>query len=250
MAKMRMSAWAACSLIQQQGGIETVLHFPTRGRNLLRVQGDLLAAYALGVRNVFAVMGDPTAIGDYPEATDNVDLVPSGLIALIKGSFNLGQDRTGASIGEATSFVVGCAVNLNAHDLQREVRTLKRKIDAGADFALSQPIYDRAKLDQFFDVYEKRWGEPLMLPLLIGVLPLRTVRHAEFLHNEVPGIEIPGAIRDRMRSAGGDSWKEGLAIADELAVELREGAAGIYLIPPFGRYDVAAELIERIRDRA
>jgi methionine synthase / methylenetetrahydrofolate reductase (NADH) len=249
MAKMRMSAWAACTLIQQQGGIETVLHFPTRGRNLLRVQGDLLAAYALGVRNVFAVMGDPTAIGDYPEATDNVDLVPSGLIALIKSSFNLGLDRTGASIGEATSFVVGCAVNLNAPDLQREARTLKKKIDAGADFALSQPIYDRAKLDAFFEVYERRWGEPLMLPLLVGLLPLRTVRHAEFLHNEVPGIEIPESIRDRMRQAGGDSWKEGLAIADELAADLRDGAAGLYLIPPFGRYDVASELIERIRDR-
>jgi len=249
MAKMRMSPWAACSLIQNQGGIETVLHFPTRGRNLLRVQGDLLAAYALGVRNVFAVMGDPTAIGDYPEATDNVDLVPSGLIALVKGSFNLGLDRTGASIGEATSFVVGCAVNLNAPDLQREARTLRRKIDAGADFALSQPIYERGKLDRFLDVYEKRWGEPLLLPLLVGVLPLRTVRHAEFLHNEVPGIDIPEAIRDRMRRAGGDSWKEGLAIADELAAELRDGAAGLYLIPPFGRYDVAADLIERIRDR-
>jgi len=249
MAKMRMSPWAACSLIQQASGIDTVLHFPTRGRNLLRVQGDLLAAYALGVRNVFAVMGDPTAIGDYPEATDNVDLVPSGLIALIKGSFNLGLDRTGASIGEATSFVVGCAVNLNAPDLQREARTLRKKIDAGADFALSQPIYDRAKLNEFFDVYEKRWGEPLVLPLLVGVLPLRTVRHAEFLHNEVPGIEIPEGIRDRMRRAGSDSWKEGLGIADELAAELRDGAAGLYLIPPFGRYDVAAELIERIRKR-
>ncbi len=249
MAKMRMSAWAACSLIQQHTSIETVLHFPTRGRNLLRVQGDLLAAYALGVRNVFAVMGDPTAIGDYPEATDNVDLVPSGLIALIKGSFNLGLDRTGASIGEATSFVVGCAVNLNAPDLQREARTLRRKIEAGADFALSQPIYDRSKLDDFLRVYEKRWGEPLLLPILVGVLPLRTVRHAEFLHNEVPGIEIPESIRERMRRAGSESWKEGLEIAGELVADLRDGASGLYLIPPFGRYDVAAELIERVRDR-
>jgi homocysteine S-methyltransferase len=249
MAKMRMSAWAACSLIQQHTSVETVLHFPTRGRNLLRVQGDLLAAYALGVRNVFAVMGDPTAIGDYPEATDNVDLVPSGLIALIKGSFNLGLDRTGASIGEATSFVVGCAVNLNAPDLQREARTLRRKIEAGADFALSQPIYDRSKLDDFLRVYEKRWGEPLLLPVLVGVLPLRTVRHAEFLHNEVPGIEIPESIRERMRRAGEKSWKEGLEIAGELVSDLRDGASGLYLIPPFGRYDVAAELIERVRDR-
>jgi methionine synthase / methylenetetrahydrofolate reductase (NADH) len=175
--------------------------------------------------------------------------VPSGLIALIKGSFNLGLDRTGASIGEATSFVVGCAVNLNAPDLQREARTLRRKIEAGADFALSQPIYDRSKLDDFFRVYEKRWGEPLTLPVLVGVLPLRTVRHAEFLHNEVPGIEIPESIRDRMRRAGSESWKEGLSIADDLVGDLRENAAGLYLIPPFGRYDVAAELIERVRER-
>lgn len=249
MARMRMSPWAACYLIQHEAGIETVLHFPTRGRNLLRVQGDLLAAYALGVRNVFACMGDPTAIGDYPEAADNVDLVPSGLIALVKGSFNLGLDRTGASIGDPTSFVVGCAVNLNALDLQREARTLRRKIEAGADFALSQPIFARHKLDEFQRVYEKRWGEPLTLPILVGVLPLRTLRHAEFLHNEVPGIEVPEGIRERMRKAGESSWREGVAIASELAGELREVAAGLYLIPPFGRYDVAAELIEQVRAR-
>ena len=247
MARMRMSPWAACYLIQQEAGVETTLHFPTRGRNLLRVQGDLLAAYALGVRNVFACMGDPTAIGDYPEATDNVDLVPSGLIALIKGSFNVGLDRTGASIGGPTSFVVGCAVNLNAPDLQAEARTLRRKVEAGADFALSQPIFAREKLEEFYRVYEKRWGEPLDLPILVGILPLRTVRHAEFLHNEVPGIEVPDSVRERMRRAGDESGREGLDIAHQLAEDLREAAAGLYLIPPFGRYDVAADLIERIR---
>src|SRR5207249_9928136 len=105
MAKMRMSAWAACTLIQQASGIDTVLHFPTRGRNLLRVQGDLLAAYALGVRNVFAVMGDPTAIGDYPNAMDNYDVVPSGLVKLIKRGFNAGVDHAGADIGQPTLFL-------------------------------------------------------------------------------------------------------------------------------------------------
>ena len=112
MARMRMSPWAVCDLIQRQVGVETTLHFPTRGRNLLRVQGDLLAAHALGIRNVFVVMGDPTAIGDYPDAMDNYDLVPSGLIKLIKQNFNLGLDHAGADIGQPTSFFVGCALNL------------------------------------------------------------------------------------------------------------------------------------------
>ncbi len=116
MARMRMSPWAVCSLIQKRTNIETVLHFPTRGRNMLRVQGDLLAAHALGIRNVFVVMGDPTAIGDYPDAMDNYDLVPSGLIKLIKQSFNVGVDHAGSEIGQPTSFFAGCALNLSAVD--------------------------------------------------------------------------------------------------------------------------------------
>ena len=123
-------------------GIETVLHFPTRGRNLLRVQGDLLAAHALDVRNVFVVMGDPTAIGDYPDAMDNYDLVPSGLIKLIKQGFNAGVDHAGTDIGQPTSFFVGCALNLTPPDPEQEIKNLRRKLNAGADFILSQPIYD------------------------------------------------------------------------------------------------------------
>ena len=123
MARMRMSPWAVCSLIQRKVGIETVLHFPTRGRNLLRVQGDLLAAHALGVRNVFVVMGDPTAIGDYPDAMDNYDLVPSGLIKLIKQGFNAGVDHAGADIGQPTSFFAGCALNLTAATRKTKSKT-------------------------------------------------------------------------------------------------------------------------------
>jgi len=117
MARMRMSPWAVCDLIQRKVNIETVLHFPTRGRNLLRVQGDLLAAHALDVRNVFVVMGDPTAIGDYPDAMDNYDLTPSGLIKLIKQGFNAGVDHSGADIGKPTSFFVGTALNLMTPDI-------------------------------------------------------------------------------------------------------------------------------------
>lgn len=246
MARMRMSPWAACHLIQDEIEIETVLHFPTRGRNLLRVQGDLLAAYALGVRNIFACMGDPTAIGDYPNAADTMDVTPSGLIALIKGSFNEGTDRTGASIGEATSLVVGCALNLNAPDLDREVRIFGKKVAAGADFALSQPVFEVQRIAAFRQAYTQRYDvEPI--PILVGLLPPINARHAEFLHNEVPGIDIPDSVRDALRAAGDKSEALGRDLAIDLAAQIAQQAAGIYLMPPFGRYDLAAEVIENIR---
>jgi homocysteine S-methyltransferase len=136
MARMRMSPWAVCSVIQRRFNIETVLHFPTRGRNILRVQGDLLAAHALGIRNVFVVMGDPTEIGDYPDAMDEYDLVPSGLVRLIKQGFNVGLDHAGVEIGQPTSFFVGCAVNRSLGS-GSEIGNLRRKVRAGADFVLS-----------------------------------------------------------------------------------------------------------------
>ena len=138
--------------------METVLHFPTRGRNLLRVQGDLLAAHAIGVRNIFVIMGDPTAIGDYPNATDNFDLVPSGLIRLIKEGFNAGVDHSGSDIGQPTSFFVGCALNLNPRNARQEARNLHRKLNAGADFILTQPVYEASQRLIFWKLYEKEYG--------------------------------------------------------------------------------------------
>jgi homocysteine S-methyltransferase len=245
-ARMRMSAWAVCRLIQEHVGVETVLHFPTRGRNILRVQGDLLAAHALGIRNLFVCMGDPTVIGNYPGATDHMDIVPTGLVALAKGSFNEGRDQAGTSIGEPTSFVVGCAVNLAAPDLEREIKLTHRKVRAGADFALSQPVYSPDVVRAFRKAYEQRY-EPLELPILVGVLPLVTSRHAEFLHNEIPGISIPDEIRARLRDAGDDVEAEGLRIAIELAREIASDASGLYVAPPFSRYDIAAEIVESVR---
>lgn len=244
MARMRMSPWAPARLIQEHVEIETVLHFPTRGRNLLRIQGDLLAAHALGIRNLFVCLGDPARIGDYPAATDNVDVVPTGLLALVTGSLNKGKDQAGTPIGEPTSFVCGCAVNLSAADAGRECRLLRKKIDAGAAFALSQPVYSADVYRTFRKAYEERFGR-LELPILVGLLPLVTSRHAEFLHNEVPGISVPSHVRERMRSP--DERAQGLAVAAELARELRAEAAGIYLISPFGRYDIVAEIVERVR---
>jgi len=245
MARMRMSPWAVCSLIQRKAKIETVLHFPTRGRNLLRVQGDLLAAHALDVRNIFVIMGDPTAIGDYPDAMDNYDLVPSGLVKLIKQNFNAGMDHAGTDIGQPTNFFAGAALNLNAPDLQREIKVLQRKVKNGADFVLTQAIYETGPLDQFASLYEEQYGK-IPIPVLVGVLPLASDRHAAFLHQEVPGIHIPEQISQRMRDAGTEGAREGIRIAIELISALKTRAQGIYLMPAFNRFDHAAEIIENI----
>lgn len=246
MARMRMSAWAVCDVVQRQVGIETTLHFPTRGRNLLRVQGDLLAAHALGIRNVFVVMGDPTSIGDYPEAMDNYDLVPSGLIKLIKQGFNAGVDHSGTSIGQPTSFFVGAALNLNPPEPDREVRNTHRKVQAGADFFLTQPIYRPEDGPAFLEKYAARYG-PLEKPVLAGVLPLVSARHASFLHHEVPGVVIPDEIRRQMEASGEHAGGVGTRLAVALIEAVKPWAQGVYLMPQFNRYDLVAEIIEKCK---
>ncbi len=244
MARMRMSAWAVCDVVQRKVGIETTLHFPTRGRNLLRVQGDLLAAHALGLRNIFVVMGDPTSIGDYPEAADNYDLVPSGLIKLIKQGFNTGVDHSGTSIGQPTSFFAGSALNLCPPEPASEIKNLKRKLKAGADFFLTQPIYDPAAARRFLNQFAAETGSPLDKPLLVGVLPLVSVKHANFLQNEVPGIVIPEQTMRRIHKAGETATREGVKIAIELIQQIKEWGQGVYIMPQFHRYDLVAEIIE------
>jgi homocysteine S-methyltransferase len=246
MARMRMSPWAVCNLIQREFDLETVLHFPTRGRNLLRVQGDLLAAHAMDIRNVFVVMGDPTEIGDYPEAMDDYDLVPSGLIRLIKNGFNMGLDHAGVDIGQPTSFIVGCALNLDPQDREQEIKNLHRKIKSGADFILTQPVYKPEQADLFLKAYEDQQGD-LDVPILVGVLPLLNDRHAAFLHNEVPGINIPRKIQIRMNAAGENAPQEGLRIAVELVEQMRSWAKGIYLMPALNRYDLAVQILDSLK---
>jgi homocysteine S-methyltransferase len=246
MARMRMSPWAVCHLIQSQLPIETTLHFPTRGRNLLRVQGDLLAAHAMNVRNVFVVMGDPTAIGDYPDASDSYDLVPTGLIRLIKEEFNTGVDHSGGQIGQPTSFFVGAALNLCPSNPAREIKVLRKKLESGADFFLTQPVFDAHRARQFLKLYAEQYGQ-IEAPILVGILPLVTDRHASFLHNEVPGINIPEKIQGRISKAGGDSAVEGAQIAMELVQDLKLDFQGIYFMPAFSRYDMVADIIDQIK---
>ena len=247
LARMRMSAWAVCEVVQRQIGVETTLHFPTRGRNLLRVQGDLLAAHALGIRNVFVVMGDPTSIGDYPEATDNYDLVPSGLVKLIKQGFNMGVDHSGTSIGQPTNFFVGSALNLCPQDMDTEVKNLHRKIKAGADFFLTQPIYRPDDGPKLIEAYEAKHGK-FDKPILAGILPLVSAKHANFLHNEVPGISIPDEARARIEAAGESGAKVGVELAVELIQSIKGWASGIYMMPQFHRYDQASEIIVAVKE--
>lgn len=244
-AKMKMSAWAVSHLLQDRVGIETVLHFPTRGRNLLRVQGDLLAAHALGLRNLFVTMGDPVKIGDYPDASDGYDIVPSRLIELIKQGFNAGVDMAGNSIGQPTSFLVGCALNMAADNLEQELKVLDKKLSAGADFALGQVVFDPPRIDRFLEAYYQRNGHNFNLPVIMGVIPLHSLRQALFLHNEVPGIVIPDEIFKRLEDAGDDAPQEGVRIAGELMAQMRDKVQGAYIIAS-GRYHQAAEVCDAI----
>lgn len=245
LARLRMSPWACAFLIQQQVGVETILHFPTRGRNLLRIQGDLLAAHALGVRNLFVVMGDPPHIGDYPEASDAQDVVPSGLIRLINHNLNQGSDQAGNTIGQPTGFVTGCALNMGAGDLSREIQVLAKKVASGARFALTQPVFEVAAVERFLE----HFAGQAPLPILMGLLPLYSVRHARFLHHEVPGITIPEPVLARIEAAEGrgQARGEGIRIAQELLLAAQPLVQGVYIMPPFRRYDVAAEVLAALR---
>ncbi|WP_420631295.1 bifunctional homocysteine S-methyltransferase/methylenetetrahydrofolate reductase [Candidatus Leptofilum sp.] len=247
LARLRMSAWAAAHLVQKSVGLETVLHFPTRGRNLLRIQGDLLAAYAMGIRNLFVTMGDPTQIGDYPEAMDSYDIVPTGLIHLIKQQFNSGRDKAGNAIDQPTNFMVGCALSLTPADPEREMKLLRRKIRNGADFALTQPVFDPVAAKQFVDLYGATYEEK-MLPIIVGIKPLYNGRNAEFLHHEVPGMSIPKLLRQRMATAT-DPQQEGVAIAQEILEAVRPFTQGVYLMPAFGRYDLVANVMDGLRGK-
>ncbi|MEX1246975.1 MAG: methylenetetrahydrofolate reductase, partial [Anaerolineales bacterium] len=202
--------------------------------------------HALGVRNIFVVMGDPTAIGDYPEAMDNYDLAPTGLIKLVKLGFNAGLDHSGTEIGQPTSFHVGAALNLAPPDEAREAQLLKRKLASGTDFFLTQPVYEPEQAKRFLENYTNG-NDSIEKPVLVGILPLYGTKHANFLHNEVPGISIPDNIRARLEAAGEDGPHEGVRIAIELIEQIRPWAQGIYLMPQFNRYDLVSEIIEAVK---
>lgn len=238
-ATASLSALAMCSLVQTRVGIETVLHLACRTRNLIALHSELMGAHALGVRNVFVVMGDLPHVGDYPNASAVGDVTASGLMGLIK-RFNQGEDMNGKPLGRRASFFVGCAFNLGADNLDKELKVLDRKVAAGADFILTQPVYDP---ETFFRVQRRLGAFPR--PLLVGVMPLYNSRNAEFLHNEVPGIVIPDAVRARMREAGEAGGRaEGVRLSQEFLDAAHAHVNGAYIIPPFRRYDMVVEILE------
>lgn len=240
--RVRMSALAMCYLIQQHVDIETIIHFTTRDRNVVGLQADLIGAHAMGVRNVLALTGEPPR-GDYPSVTAVYDVDSVGLMRIIK-RFNEGLDLAGKSIGHPARFLIGGALDMTTTTLDRELPKMERKLEAGVDFFMTQPIYEPETLDAF----ERRVGR-LPVPVLVGVLPLQSFRHAEFLHNEVPGITIPDWIRDRMRIAGNAGRDEGFGLARQLLDGLVDRIDGAYLMPSFGRYEVCAALVREIRAR-
>lgn len=243
MARVRMSSLATCQLIAEQVGVDTIIHFTTRDRNLMGIQADLLGCQALGIRNILALTGDPPALGNYAHATAVYDVDSIGLIKIIN-QLNQGQDIAGNSIGSPTSLSIGCALNPTQEDRRLEKQRFKAKLESGAHFVMTQPIYQRSDLTDFLDDF----GD-CPVPLLVGIMPLHSSKHAEYLHNEVPGISIPKNVRDAMAKAGDDGAAVGLELAEKLLEELRPICQGTYLVPSFGRYDDMCTMVKRLKER-
>jgi homocysteine S-methyltransferase len=246
MARVRMGALAVAFGIQHDLDLECVVHFTTRDRNLMALESELLGAHALGVRDILALTGDPPRVGDYPTGTGIWDVDSVGLIGII-ARLNRGEDQAGKPIGSVAGFTIACALDPTADNLEQELNRLSEKIDAGAHLIMTQPIYAREQWDRLMDLASKRWPSGLPRPVLLGILPLHSQRHAEFLHNEVPGITIPAEIRAAMGGAGERAAEVGLDIAHALLAEVGDQVQGTYVMPSFGRYELAAELVRRIR---
>ena len=239
-ASARMSAQSLCVLMQNRVGVDTILHYTCRDRNLLGIQSDLLGAYALGLRNVLAITGDPPKLGDYPDATAVYDVDSVGLIRIMS-HLNNGCDLAGNSIGPALGIHIGCGADPSKADWEKEVARLEDKVRAGAEYIMTQPVYDPRTVERFLSLIKH-----LQVPVLIGILPLYSHRNAEFLHNEVPGMSIPEDIRERMKRAGSgeEAHAEGVRIAQEALLAAREQAQGAYIMPPFNKVELAVRVIE------
>src|SRR5688572_26189373 len=249
MARVRMGALAVAFGIQHDLDLECVVHFTTRDRNLMALESELLGAHALGVRDILALTGDPPRIGDLPGATGVWDVDSIGLVEIL-ARLNRGEDAAGSPIGQQAGFTIACALDPTAADAATEWDRLERKIAAGAHLIMTQPLYSIEQVEAMFDESRRRFGAGgFPIPLLLGVLPLQSTRHAEFLHNEVPGITIPDRTREVLREAGEHGAEIGLRITEELLDAVGDRVAGTYVMPSFGRYEQAAELARRLRAR-
>lgn len=238
-ATARMSAIAFAALLERGGEVETILHYQCRDRNLIGIQSDLLGAHALGIRNLLAVTGDPPKLGDYPHATPVFDVDSVGLVRILRG-LNHGLDLAGNPLGAALPFHIGVGANPAAADLAGEMGKFEKKAEAGAQYCLTQPVYETGLLERFLDDV-RGYG----IPVLAGVLPLVSSRNAEFLHNEVPGMSVPQSVRDRLAAAPTRqrAREVGVSVARDMVAAARDLAAGVYVMPPFNRFDLAIKSV-------
>lgn len=240
-ARLRMHPVAAAKIVQDEAGIEVVSHISCRDRNIIGLQADLLGAAALGVKNILAVTGDPAQIGDYPEATSVFDTDSVGLVHVLS-KMNQGEDLAGNPIGDPPGFLIGASFNPTAEDLDEEVEKLRRKVEAGAHAFWTQPVFEIYALENALE----RIGDDGVC-ILLGLMPLRSARQAEFLHHEVPGINIPKHIRETLATLSPeDAPKYGVEVAQKLLVEARPLVGGAYIMPPASAPDLAADVVEAI----
>ena len=242
-AQTRMGALAVSLLIEQQVGIEAVTHYCCRDRNLLGMQSDLLGAAALGLRNFLLITGDPPKMGPFPDATAVFDIDAIGLTNMVN-RMNHGLDPGGNPIGQPTAFFIGVGVNPGAIDLDHEIRRFEWKVEAGAEYAITQPVFDVAQLKAFLKRIEH-----CRIPIVPGIWPLTSFRNAEFLNNEVPGVDVPQNILDRMRKCdnGAAALAEGVKIAQEMLAEVRPYVQGVQVSAPFGKIQHALEVFEVLK---
>jgi methionine synthase I (cobalamin-dependent)/5,10-methylenetetrahydrofolate reductase len=243
-AQSRMSAIATAVLVEQQIGIESVLHYCCRDRNLLGMMSDLLGAAALGLRNILVITGDPPKMGPYPDATAVFDIDSIGLTNMVN-KLNHGLDLGNNPIGEPTAFCIGVGVNPGAINIDEEIKRFEWKVEAGAQYAITQPVFDTGQLRDFL-----RRIEHVRIPIIAGIWPLVSYRNAEFLHNEVPGVRVTPSIMDRMRAASNVSKEagreEGLKIARESLLEVRAEIQGVQVSAPFGNVKYALEVFQAL----
>lgn len=240
-ARLRINSVIVSNEIQRRTGMECITHMACRDRNMVGLQSDLMGAHILGLRNILAVTGDPAHIGDYPYATSVYDVDAIGLIRAVS-RMNHGLDLMGNPIGQATNFLIACACNPVADDLEREIRRLERKRSEGAMVAFTQPVFEATSLALFLERTEH-----IGIPIMLGIIPLRNPRHAEFLHYELPGMKIPEEIQRRMRNAA-DHYQEGVSIAVDFlrsVRQMRSRIAGIYVMPPQKRNEMIVEILDR-----
>jgi methionine synthase / methylenetetrahydrofolate reductase(NADPH) len=243
-AQSRMGAIATSLLIEQQVGIESVTHYCCRDRNLLGMLSDLLGASALGLRNLLLITGDPPKMGPYPDATAVFDIDAIGLTNLAN-NLNHGMDPGGNAIGAPTRFAIGVGVNPAALDPAHELERFRWKVEAGAEYAITQPVFDAAQLERFLGTIEDT-----RIPIIAGIWPLVSVRNAEFLANEVPGVTVPPEVIRRMRAASDRSKEhavaEGIAIAREMLDQVRPLVQGVQVSAPFGRVELALDVFQDV----